>query len=594
MRWHGATRPDGFDGRQFLTLLRTMWRGEPAATGRAGVSGAFTSGRLGRNLLGRIGRGVILVIVFAQLAVYLCLAGMGVGALNPSPASAFVVTGCLLVVTSVMFGLYQTVNVLYYTSDMGYYLALPLSPSTVAWARLARFLVPNVLTDLAFFLSFALGWLWAAKASAAVFALMVFGVLCAAIATNLMLAMGTVLLMRFSRFARDRDRFNRLFGALIMVVALGIGVGVQPLVSSAAGRVGAFSLLSQLGSSPPSLVVLTVLCPPLALAHPLFAGEAPAVVAAVVGMVLCVILVIRLLDRIALRHYFDGIRSVTGVGAGVRGNGRHRERKGPGRLLSPRSDLMANLSREWAQIVRTPYFFNQFVLGQALMPVYLVAVLAFSLYAGSGAETLGQLRAVAGALSLTGRGMAIVTLTSLAIIAFMGFSTTPAFMAVSRDGRDFFLMRAMPMRWDSYLLAKFLLLLLVGVVPFMVVLGVILAVLGVPTLPALYLFALIATDLSLLMLASLGMGSRSPNLDWESEAQMASGRTSLVMVFGGVALALVLLTPQAAPLFAALLSDAPVPVAVFPLVLAIVAAELALMLWWVLSRCARSLSRWEP
>ena len=51
--------------------------------------------------------------------------------------------------------------------------------------------------------------------------------LLSAVAVNLALVIICVPLMRFSRLAHDKDRFSRVFGALIVVFALAVGVGSQ-------------------------------------------------------------------------------------------------------------------------------------------------------------------------------------------------------------------------------------------------------------------------------------------------------------------------------------------------------------------------------
>ena len=254
--------------------------------------------------------------------------------------------------------------------------------------------------------------------------------------------------------------------------------------------------------------------------------------------------------------------------------------------------LRANLMRDWLQTVRTAYFFNKFILAQALVPLYFVCMMALAaltrLQGEDGAMALRLLRLVV----LGQQGRAFLTLVALALVATTCFSTVAYMTAVSRDGRDFAYLRSLPMDWTMYLLGKFLPLLALAALPLLVVLLVVLAALAVPASDVVYLAFLLMVDSTLVGTLTFGVGARFPRLSWESEEQIMEIKAAIAYIIGGAILALTIIVPQAVVAIAQLsglicLSH----VALAMTVVTIALVELTPALFWVFFGCARRLAR---
>ena len=127
----------------------------------------------------------------------------------------------------------------------------------------------------------------------------------------------------------------------------------------------------------------------------------------------------------------------------------------------------------------------------------------------------------------------------------------------------------------------------------LVLIVVALVVLGVPFAPGVYLVAVYLGATATLGLLSLGLGARFPRLTWDNEAQLVKGGGATLMVFAGLVVgAAVMALPALALLGCTVWGVLEAPAALAS-ALTIFVAEGAVLVWWVLGPCARSLSRRE-
>ncbi|WP_455137330.1 putative ABC transporter permease subunit [Thermophilibacter sp.] len=593
------TASQAFSWRQFRVMLRVIVRGEKSTdeTGM-GLGGDDAPQRRGvAGAAGAVLRKVAIAVVMVLLAAMFAMMGYGMGMLGVSPYAAFSLSAVCVVTITVLTGLYTAVNTLYFSRDLTYYLTLPLSASSVMWAKFAVFLGGALLGDL-IFASIGVGCLVAHGAPAGSWVLAVVAYLLCALAVNIALMLVCVPVMRFSRLAHDKDRFSRVFGAIIVVLALGVGAGSQfalqgdGLMSLA---MGADDLLS--GGAP--MVVLGLLCPPTLFARQVLAGGASDVVVGLCGMVVSTRLYFGFLSLMARRWYFEGVQALQG---GASKRGRRVEGAELARATAARGSLATNLARDWKMMTRVPVFFNQFVLSSLLMPLYFVVILVASGFMGvSQAEDAGVdpamllelVRSVAATFQLGSVELVWCAVGVLGFSLLMGFSSYSFTMGVSRDGDDFFFLRALPMDWRAYLAAKFVSPYLLSTVPMLVLIVAALVALGVPAASGACLVVIYLGATATLGLLSLGLGALFPRLDWDSEAQLVKGGGATLMVFAGVVVGAVV---EALPALALL---AGAHWAVLPaggalaLAIALFAVECAALAWWVLGPCARRLSRLE-
>ena len=595
-----ATASQGFSWRQFRVMLRVIMRGEQHLDSTGMSLGDDDSAKKRKGLWGSLGSGarkVAMGFLFLLLAAMFFMMGFMMGEVGVTPYLAFSLCLVGLVGLTVLTGLYQAVNILYFVRDLGYYLTLPVSATTVMWAKLTHFLGMSLLGDL-LILPVGLGCLLAVGAAPLAWVAMTLAFALSAIAVNLALVIICVPVMRFSRLAHDKDRFSRVFGALIVVFALAVGVGSQ-FAFRGDGLMSLASGSGQLLSGGVPAVVVGVLCPPSLLARPVVEGDALSVAGALLGMLACVAVYALILSAVARRWYFEGVQALQGAG-GKRG--RRVEGAELAQATRTRGAFAANLSRDWKTLVRVPVFFNQFVLSSLLMPLYFIVIMVVGGVMGVSqasdagvdpATLLEMARSLTALLAFDSPALAWCAVGVLVFGLFLGFSSYSFTMGVSRDGEDFFFLRALPMNWSSYLAAKFVAPFALSTVPMLVLIVVALVVLRVPAAAGLYLVAIYLGATITLGLLSLGLGALFPRLAWDNEAQLVKGGGATLMVFAGLIVGVVVMAlPALALLGGALWGVLAMPVAL-GLALAIFVAECVALTWWVLGPCARSLSRRE-
>ena len=594
------TAAQDFSWRQFRVMLRVIRKGEQHLDQTGMGLGGDEAGERRGGLWGRLGAGArtaAMGLLFLLVAAMFFMMGYMIGELGTTPYATFSLCVVCLVGLTVLTGLYQAVNILYFVRDLGYYLTLPVSATTIMWAKLTHFLGMSLLGDL-IVLPVGLGCLLATGASPLAWVTMTLAFLLSAVAVNLALVIVCVPVMRFSRLAHDKDRFSRVFGALVIVFALAVGVGSQFALQGdglASLASGSTDLLS--GGAP--AIVMGLLCPPSLLARPVIEGAAPVAAAGLLGMAATVAVYAAILSVVARRWYFEGVQALQGAG-GKRG--RRVTGAELARATRTRGAFAANLSRDWKMMVRVPVFFNQFVLSSLLMPLYFVVIMVVGGVMGVSqasdagvdpAALLEMARSLTALLTFDSVGLAWCAVGVLVFGFFLGFSSYSFTMGVSRDGEDFFFLRGLPMDWSAYLASKFVAPFLLSTVPMLVLIVALLVVLGVPAASGVYLVAVYLGATASLGLLSLGIGALFPRLSWDNEAQLVKGGGATLMVFAGLLVGIVVMAlPALALLAGALWQVLAVPVAL-ALALALFVAECAVLAWWVLGPCAKSLSRRE-
>lgn len=593
-----APRADGFTWAQFRILFRTMRKGENSSD-ELGITGFGSGARSSRRprrwgALPPVALRAIQALAFGGVAVAFFFTGTALGVLPPTALLRS--TAGILLFIMLFTGVYAAVNLLYFARDNRYYLTLPVSTTAVMWAKLAGYVLSASAGSL-LVLPFGLGALWAQSATPDIWVRFILAFAICAVTANLAIVALTMALMRFSRFARDKDRFSRLFGVVVMVAALCLGVGLQ-FVAQSEGPATMLAGASAALATGPAAGVLGIVCPPTLLAGQALSADPVEALIGFAGSLVGAALWFALVSALASRWYLEGMRSFTGAG-GPRSVRVFKESELAG-LVASRPALAAALDRDWKTMVRTPVFFNQFALSPLLMPVYFIAIIAVIGFINLSREGV-DLEAV---FSIVTSVSAMLTFGSFPLIVaafgllvfrvFMGMGGFATTLSVSRDGEDFFFLRALPVRWRVYLASKLMTSIHGDVLMFVLVAAALLAV-RVPLVSTVYLLVLFAAASLSLSLFSLAQGAFFPRLHWENEAQVVKGGSAFVtvyltMILGALACALPGLV-LACRLFLGI--EFPNEAALWG-ALALQLLILALLAWVVFFPAARSLARREP
>ncbi len=575
----------GFDWTQFRALLGAIRKGEESDDDILGLVGESGSSRA-TKLAGMIAS-------FVVIAGLLFVAGLVMGQAGVSVLAGFDIVVVALVLLSITMGFYTAVSSLFLVSDLAFYVALPVSGQTIMWAKLAGYFSNAVLMDAAI-LPLGLGLLLGRGEGPLTWALMIAAFIFCALAVNVAMVLLILPLMRFSKLAVDKDRFSRALGAVITLLVVGISVAFSIAKQSGDGidMGGVASLTQSATSAPAVMALLTILCPPFALGGIAFGQTGALAFVGLAGMLALLAVYAGLLNWCAGKWYFEAVRGLAG-GAGVRSNKRYGAAELGSRVAS-RSQFKAFVAVDVASLIRVPYFFNQFVLSQWLVPIILVAVLGFSLFRNSDLTSFDQVRELAAACQLDSK-MGIMPLVVTVLLAvFTGIQSYACGQAVARDGQDFFYFRTMPVDLRAYAKAKFAANELVGRAPVAVILLIGLLVIGLPISTTFVCIVIFVLAVACADLASLAVGMRSPKLDWESESELAKGNEAFGAIIACIAVTVLVMVLPALCFIAPLLLE--IEVGAWSSVAAIIvcAIELAGVAALVFGPCVRRLATIEP
>lgn len=513
-----------------LLLFRTMFRSEDVLEIKTERTGRI------KTLFKLIGMLVILLIAgfsFAPIIaeLYAPLKQFGMAELLPK----LVLYSASLVV--LVFAFFYVMSVFYYSTDIENYLYLPVKPGSLV---LAKFMVVGfyeILSTIAMFYP----------------SLIVFGVLdrqgigyylksfltmiLLPVAPLAIMAILCMILMRFSKIFRNKDRFTLVSSLIGIFIAVTVSNLMQRLSTSLDNGIPVM-----LQSEGPLVTILSLVFPAATLMYNAIFGDFlslllnTALTLAVIAGFLAVFYVV------GNHLYIDGAKGLKESGM------KRRDLTASELTASTRrsSVLLAIAGKELKTLVRTPPYFLNCILVTLILPVFIIMPFFF----GSGMEELTLLFGEGGIAGL--RQVVLpehIIIGLMAIMAFYAGINLIAATAISREGSNFSFMKYIPVPYQTQFMAKILPALaveLVGVLILLIPAIIILRPSALSVLIGLILGSLLSLVLNLAMLA---VDIIKPVLNWTSEQKAvkqnfnAMVSTFLSMIVGAIPVALYFFVP---------------------------------------------------
>lgn len=447
---------------------------------------------------------VPLVLAFAFLALGLSIGMMALGlyeALAPMGAQG-VIMPLAMGATSVVifiFGIFYTVSVMYHADDVPLLLALPLRPWQILGAKFLNLIVYEYIFEA--FIMLPILVVYGIKSGAGV-TYILYSAILFAILPVIALSMAAVLVMvvmRFTSFGKNKQAFKFVGGIIALVLALGLNMVLQ----NAASRFTP-EQLAALADGSSLVAVVERMFPGLPFASRALVGSN-----ALPGLwnlllfALCSAAAIAVFLALGQLLYFKGLAGVTEAG----GKRRLLSEEELGKCTAGTSATRSYIGKELKMLTRSPIAFMNCVLMNLIWPV-LALIMMFT--------QNGSFTEVSGAISSLDAGATVAVLTGVA--AFVSCANAITSTAISREGKQLYFMKYIPMPIQKQLLAKVytgMLLSAVGIV-LLIVLAVVMGVGVLTALPALALSLLAMASGSLV---GILIDASRPKLDWLNEQQ---------------------------------------------------------------------------
>ena len=459
-------------------------------------------------------------IVFMTFGLYDFLNPMG--AADAIISLAFGATSLVVF----LFGVFYVVSVMYHADDVSLLLGLPLRPYQILGAKFVTLVVYEYIFEA--FILVPMLVAYGIKSGAGVL-YVVYSVILFALLPIIALVLAAVivmLVMRFTRFGKNKQVFNFVGGIIAIAVAVGFNVFIQTSVNNISSE----QLLAFATGQSSLSAILSRVFPGIG-----FASAALSQSTALSGLwnlllfVLCAAAATGVFLGIGQLIYFQGLAGVTESAAKRKKLSSEAFEKSTARASVTKAYVM----KELRLLVRSPIAFLNCVLMNFIWPVLMLVMLMGS----------GQLETLKPYITAMDSGLLIAILVGMG--AFISNANLITSTAISREGRTFYFAKFIPVSMSKQLDAKAISGILLSGVG-LVLLAVLAVIMGVGILTA-----VVALVLSLV--ASVGssyMGllidAGHPKLSWMNEQQaIKQNANGMLQMLVGVIFGAAIIVPVA-------------------------------------------------
>lgn len=423
-----------------------------------------------------------------------------------------------------LFGVLYTVSVMYHADDVPILLGLPLRPYQILGAKFLTLVVYEYLFEACILLPVLVAY-GIKSGSGALY--IVYSVVLFALLPVIALVMASVivmLVMRFTRFGKNKQVFNFISGIVVVIVAIGFNIAMQ----TAARHIDGDQLLALTSGQASLASLMSRIFPGVG-----FAATALSQSAQIAGLwnlllfVLCTAAAAAVFLGVGQLIYFKGLAGVTESSA--------KRKRLSSEAFSKQTVktpvYKAYVVKELRLLMRSPVAFLNCVFINIMWPVLILIMLL-------GGGQLSMLRPM---IAQMDGGQLIAILAGLA--AFVSSSNAVASTAISREGKTLYFTKYIPVALGKQLSAKAMTAVVLSGIGLVLqtALAVALGV-GVATAAAALVVGLVAA--SACSYAGLMIDAARPKLSWINEQQAIKQNINVMLhMLLGVVFAAALIVP---------------------------------------------------
>lgn len=421
-----------------------------------------------------------------------------------------------------IFGIFYVMSTFYFSKDIESLLPLPLKPSMIIGAKFTVVLVYEYLTELVFLLPIMItfgvkssaGFVYYLYSAVIFFALPIVPLVIAAFIS--------MIIMRFTPFAKNKDAFSTIAGIIGITLALGFNFVFQKLGAKMENPEQMMQLMMQ-GNN--SLVGTSSRLFPgakLAVNSLVFSGE----IKGLINMLLFLVVTIALLLLLVILGetlYFKGVIGISQSSA--KRKNLSKEELEENTMQS--SALKSYIIKELKLLFRTPAYFMNCVLINFLFPViFLIPVL-------SQPEMMHDLTNAM--MLLNGKDLpGFMAAIAFGVIMFISVANPTACTAISREGNNIGVCKFLPISYKKQIMAKILSAVLLNFIGLglLIITAMVIIVPPVYMIVMLVILSVIATFFT--SFAGILIDLSFPKLNWDNEQRAVKNNLNvLILMFLG-------------------------------------------------------------
>jgi ABC-2 type transport system permease protein len=471
--------------------------------------------------------GIVLVLAFTPMAIgFGQFVSMAYDGLHSIGQEAVILGFGLSVVSVVIFffGIFYAMNIFYFSMDVENLLPLPFKPWHIMGAKFAVVLIYEYLAESIFFAPTLIAY--GIKSGGGVL-YYIYGVIIFLLLPIVPLVIASVInmiIMRFTNIAKNKDRFRLVGGLIAMFFSVGLNIYIQRFSQD----VSQSQITEMFAKGNNSLVDLaTKIFPSTKIAVNSLINTTN--IQGFINLILFIVITVAaLMIFIVLGEalYFKGVMGVSETSS-------KRKTLSSSELVkntTQNSSLKIYTLKELKLLFRTPIYFMNCVLMNFLFPVFLL----IPIFAQKGGAN--QLKQITEFLQ-NSKSTGIVLGGFFAFMVFASCSNAISSTAISREGKNLFILKYIPMKYKQQLMAKVLSAVVLGSAGMLMVSIIAIILLKLPL--DLVLLMLIVGTLGIFFTSFIGIfiDLNFPKLLWDTE-QKAVKQNFNVMISMIICLAL--------------------------------------------------------
>lgn len=411
------------------------------------------------------------------------------------------------VVLVFFFGVMYVISIFYHSSDVEKLLPMPLRPQEIIGAKLIVTAVYEYIFLFVLVAPALFTYGYASGEGLVFYLLTLLVILLLPVVPLGMAAILVMIIMRFTPFARNKDRFSMVSGLLTMVLALGL-----VFASQSATRFSQDDLVRIIQSGAEEIARMTAsFFPGTSFAVMALVSESLSSSLANFGLLLLAAAASTVLTILAGKiFYFKGVIGLSGSMSRAR---KLNERE-ISSLNKSGSAFRTYVRKEFLLLFRTPIFFMNNVLMNFIWPLFFLIPLM-----SGGGGSIAELRSMMNKfITESGdKGYSIALAVIFAVACFLAGTNGITESALSREGKLIYIMKILPVSYTVQIWAKIAVGILLSFAGTLIMYILALLLLQPPFWFAVLLFAVIPGPVLCVNLAGMFYDLFWPKLSWDNE-----------------------------------------------------------------------------
>ncbi len=414
------------------------------------------------------------------------------------------------------FSIFYVMSVFYFSKDIESLLPLPLKPSEILAAKFTVVLFYEYLTELLFLLPVLIGFGIAAGAGLLYYLYGAVIFLTLPLLPLVYASLLSMLVMRFTGLAKNRDRFRIVGGIIAMVIAVGVNAVITKFSSSSMGAEDLQRLLEQGNNSYVSIMSGIFFSNRFAVMALLHNEVLKGFVNLILFVLICILFMMLFLS-IGEGMYFKGVIGLSEAYSRRKKYTREELRKASRQA----SALRAYTLKELKLLFRTPVYFMNCVLMNFLFPVFFIIPFIIQ------PDGMGALKTFS--TYIAGGENGIVLAAAFGMSVFIAATNGITSSAISREGTNIFVSKYLPVSYKTQIMAKVLSGISMGVAGTVSMLAAAVLLLQVPVLLILLIVAASLLGIAFSSFTGILIDLNFPKLVWDNEQKAVKQNFNVIL-----------------------------------------------------------------